>query len=56
MALADFAIKALDESTKKELRKQGFDVDNTWQSLKQLGPMKILTLRDGDNLVKLWID
>jgi hypothetical protein len=56
MALADFAIKALDESTKKELRKQGFDIDNTWQSLKQLGPMKILTIRDGDNLVKLWID
>ncbi len=56
MALADFAIKALDESTKKELRKQGFDVDNTWQSFKQLGPMKILTIRDGGNLVKLWID
>jgi hypothetical protein len=56
MALAEFAVKALDESTKKEMRKQGFDVENIWQSFKQLGPMKILTLRDGDNLVKIWID
>jgi hypothetical protein len=56
MALAEFAIKALDESTKKQLKKEGFDVDNVWQSLRQMGPMKILTLRDGDNLVKLWID
>ena len=56
MALAEFAIKALDESTKKELRKQGFDVENVWESLKQMGPLKILTLRDGDNVVKIWID
>jgi hypothetical protein len=56
IALAEFAIKALDESTKKELKKQGFDVENTWQGFKQLGPMKILTIRDGGNLVKIWVD
>jgi tetratricopeptide (TPR) repeat protein len=56
MALAEFAVKALDESTKKELRKQGFDIDNFLESFKQLGPTKILTLRDGDNVVKIWID
>jgi len=56
MALAEMAIRALDESTKMELRKQGFDVDDFWQSLRQLPPMKILTLRDKGNIVKIWID
>ncbi len=56
MALAEMAIRALDESTKEELRKKGFNVDDFWQSFKQLTPMQILTIRDKDNLVKIWID
>ena len=56
MALAEMAVRALDESTKEELRKKGFDVDDFWQSFKQLSPMQILTIRDKDNLVKIWID
>ncbi len=56
MGLAEMAIRALDESTKTELKKQGFDVDDIWQGLKQLPPMKILTIRDKGNLVKIWID
>ncbi len=56
LALAEIAIKALDEAKKKELQKQGFDVDNIWESLKQLGPAKILTLRDQDGILRIWID
>ncbi len=56
MSLADMAIRALDESTKMELKRQGFDVDDIWRSLKQLPPTKILTIRDKGNLIKIWID
>jgi tetratricopeptide (TPR) repeat protein len=48
-------VKALDESTKAELRKRGVDLDNVWESLNQMGPAKILTIRDGASVIKLWI-
>jgi tetratricopeptide (TPR) repeat protein len=55
VSLAQLAIAALDESTKAEIRKKGVDIDNVWESLKKMGSANILTLRDGENLVKLWI-
>jgi len=55
MDLAQMAILALDEPTKAELRKKGFDIENIWDSLKKLGPTNILTLRNGPKVVKLWI-
>ncbi len=55
-SLAQLAIAALDESAKKELKKKGIDVDNVWESLKGIGPTNILTFRDGENLIKIWID
>ncbi len=55
LSLAQMAVSALDESTKQEMRKKGFDVDNIWEDLKRLGPTNILTFRDGENTVKLWI-
>jgi tetratricopeptide (TPR) repeat protein len=55
LSLAQMAISALDESAKNEMRKKGFDVDNIWEDLKRLGPADILTLRDGEKLIKLWI-
>ncbi len=56
VSLAQLAIAALDESAKAEIRKKGIDVDNVWEDLKRLGPTNILTLRDGKNLVKIWIE
>jgi len=55
MAFAQLAVMALDEATKVELRKNGFDIDNIWQSLNRLGPTHILTLRSGPRVVKIWI-
>jgi len=48
-------VKALDESTKAELRKKGVDLDNVWESLNRMGPAKILTIRDGTSVIKFWI-
>jgi tetratricopeptide (TPR) repeat protein len=56
VSLAQLAIAALDDSTKAELRKKGVDIDNVWQSLKGMGRTNILTIRDGENLIKLWIE
>jgi len=55
VSLAQLAIAALDESSKAELRKKGVDVDNVWESLKAVGPTNILTIRDGENMIRLWI-
>ena len=54
-SLAQMAVSALDESAKQEMRRRGFDVDNIWEDLKRLGPTNILTFRDGENMIKLWI-
>jgi tetratricopeptide (TPR) repeat protein len=55
VSLAQLAVSALDESAKEEMRKKGFDVDNIWDDLKRLGPANILTFRDKENTVKIWI-
>lgn len=56
VSLAQMAIAALDEQAKAELRKKGVDIENVWESLKQMGPANILTIRNGEDMVKLWID
>jgi tetratricopeptide (TPR) repeat protein len=56
VSMAQLAIAALDESAKAEIRKKGIDVDDVWKDLQRLGPTNILTIRDGKNLVKLWIE
>jgi tetratricopeptide (TPR) repeat protein len=55
VSLAQLAIAALDEPTKAEIRKKGFDIDNIWESLNRLSPTNILTLRNGPRVVKIWI-
>jgi tetratricopeptide (TPR) repeat protein len=55
VSLAQLAVSALDESAREEMRKKGFDVDNIWEDLKRLGPANILTFRDKENTVKIWI-
>jgi len=56
VSLAQMAVSALDESAKREMRRKGIDVENIWEDLKRLGPTNILTFRDGENLIKLWIE
>jgi hypothetical protein len=56
VSLAQMAIAAMDDSAKAELKKKGVDIDNVWESIGRLGPTTILTIRDGENLIKLWIE
>ncbi len=55
VSFAQLAILALDEPTKAELRKKGFDIENIWDNLKKLNSTNILTLRSGPKVVKIWI-
>ena len=56
VSLAQMAVAAMDDSAKAELRKKGVDVDNIWESISRMGSTNILTIRDGENLIKLWIE
>ena len=57
MGLAEFAFKSLPEDTKRELKEQGYDANNFWDRLKELGPTEILTVEgeDGER-VQIWIE
>jgi len=55
VSFAQLAVAALDESTKAEIRKKGIDIDNIWESLNRMGPTNILTIRNGPNVIKIWI-
>jgi hypothetical protein len=55
VSFAQLAVTALDESAKAEIRKKGVDIDNIWESLNRLGPTNILTIRNGPNVIKIWI-
>ncbi len=57
VSLAEFAFKSLPEDAKRELKEQGYDAENFWQRLKELGPTEILTVegKDGEK-VQIWIE
>jgi tetratricopeptide (TPR) repeat protein len=55
VSFAQIAIAALDEPTKAEMRRKGFDIENIWSSLNRMGPTNIFTARNGTRVVKLWI-
>lgn len=57
LSLAEFAYKSLPDDAKRELRERGYDADNFWERLKELGPLEILTVegKDGEK-VQIWIE
>ncbi len=57
LSLAEFAYKSLPDEAKRELKGQGYDADNFWERLKELGPTEILKVegKDGER-VQIWIE
>ncbi len=57
VSLAEFAFKSLPEDAKRDLKEQGYDAENFWERLKELGPTEILTVegREGEK-VQIWIE
>ena len=57
IALADLVFKSLPDEARRDLRRKGYDADNFWERLKQLGPMEIIEiLGDDGERVKIWIE
>lgn len=57
VALADILFESLPDDAKSELKKKGYDAENFWRKLKQLGPMEIVEIKGEDgSLVKVWLE
>jgi tetratricopeptide (TPR) repeat protein len=57
VALAELVFKSLPDEARRELRKKGYDADNFWERLKQLGPTEIVEIvgEDGER-IRIWIE
>jgi hypothetical protein len=57
VGLAEFAFKSLPDDAKRELKDKGYDADNFWERLKELGPTEFLTVegQDGER-VQIWLE
>jgi len=57
VALADVLFQSLPDEAKSGLKKKGYDADNFWRKLKQLGPTEIIEIKGDDgSVVKVWLE
>jgi hypothetical protein len=57
VALADILFESLPDEARIELKKKGYDADNFWRKLKQLGPSEIVEIKGDDgSVVKVWLE
>lgn len=57
LALGDLIFKSLPDETRQELRKKGYDADNFWSRLKQLGATEIISIEGGDGeRIQIWTE
>jgi tetratricopeptide (TPR) repeat protein len=55
VAFAQLVLRALDESTKQEMARNGYDIDTILKTIRDMGPTDILKIQEGGNLIKIWI-
>jgi hypothetical protein len=57
VALAELVFRALPDSAREDLRREGYDVDNFWGKLKALGPTEILRIEgDEGGSIQIWLE
>lgn len=57
VALADILFESLPDEARSGLKKKGYDADNFWRKLKQLGPSEIVEIQGDDgSVVKVWLE
>jgi hypothetical protein len=57
VALADILFESLPDEARSELKKKGYDAENFWRKLKQLGPSEIVEIKGDDgSVVKVWLE
>lgn len=58
-SFAEALLESLGPQVMTEIKKQGFDLDNLWQSLKKMGPEQVfkLEINDGDcENIEIWFE
>lgn len=57
VALAEVLFESLPDEARVELKKKGYDAENFWRKLKQLGPTEIVEVKGEDgSVVKVWLE
>ena len=57
VALADILFESLPDDARSQLKKKGYDAENFWRKLKQLGPSEIVEIKGEDgSVVKVWLE
>lgn len=54
-ALADLALQAIPEEERRQMRKEGYDIDKLMKELMRFNG-KIIEIEGEDSLIKIWID
>jgi HEAT repeat protein len=57
LALAELVFKSLPDDARRDLRRQGYEAESFLGKLRELGPSRIVDIRDGDGeTVEIWIE
>jgi len=56
-ALAELVFKSLPDDALRDLKGKGYDAENFWEKLKEMGPTEVIEVEgdDGEH-VKIWIE
>jgi tetratricopeptide (TPR) repeat protein len=56
-ALAELVFKSLPDEALRELKSEGYDAENFWQKLREMGPTDVIDIEgDHGERVKIWIE
>lgn len=57
VALAELVFRALPDSAREDLRREGYDVDNFWRKLRAMGPTEILRIEGEEGgSIQIWLE
>ena len=57
LALAELVFKSLPDDAKADLRREGYDAENFWDRLRQLGPSEIISIEgDEGERIQIWTE
>ncbi len=56
-ALAELVFKSLPDDALRELKSEGYDAENFWQKLREMGPTEVIDIEgDHGERVRIWIE
>ncbi len=56
-ALAELVFKSLPDEALRELKSEGYDAENFWRKLREMGPTEVIDIEgDHGERIKIWIE